>query len=145
MSYSPTLWVNDAPPAIDADKLNKIEQGIAAAHLLAASRSGTSQYLTVGSSELPADVKDQCDYVCDGVDDQLEVNAALARASRAADGFGGEGRIGAALVGPRFYTGHTEAGVGLGAIALYPSTQLLGTGPGTIVTPMWATNFSMRT
>jgi hypothetical protein len=32
MAYTPTEWVNDSEPAIDADNLNNIETGIAAAH-----------------------------------------------------------------------------------------------------------------
>jgi hypothetical protein len=120
-----------------------MEDGIEEAHLLAAGGAGgtsTQQYVTVGSSELPADVKAACDYVCDGVDDQIQINAALLQASRPADGFGGEGRIGVALIGPRFYTAQNQSGAGLGAITMYPSTQLVGAGPGTIVTPMWSTN-----
>ena len=31
MPYSPTTWVNNASPALSAENLNKIEQGIAAA------------------------------------------------------------------------------------------------------------------
>lgn len=32
MSYTKTTWVNDSTPAINADNLNKIEQGIKDAH-----------------------------------------------------------------------------------------------------------------
>jgi hypothetical protein len=93
------------------------------------------QYLTVGSNELPPEAKAACDYQCDGVDDQVQINAALARASRSLDGFGGEGYIGVALVGPRFYVANNNTT----AITMYPSTHLTGTGPGTIITPMWST------
>lgn len=36
MSYSKTSWINNQLPAINAENLNKIEQGIADAHELAA-------------------------------------------------------------------------------------------------------------
>jgi len=91
--------------------------------------------LTVASSELPADVRDQCDYACDGTDDQVQINAALLRASRPSDGFGGEGYVGVELVGPTFDVGHNGA-----AITMYPSTQLWGNGIGTLVRPNYATN-----
>ena len=32
MAYTKTQWINNQPPAIDADNLNKIEQGIYDAH-----------------------------------------------------------------------------------------------------------------
>lgn len=32
MAYTKTNWVNDGPPAIDADNLNKIETGLFEAH-----------------------------------------------------------------------------------------------------------------
>lgn len=32
MSYTPTTWVNGQPPALNAENLNKIEQGIVGAH-----------------------------------------------------------------------------------------------------------------
>ena len=32
MAYTKTTWNNNQPPAIDADNLNKIEQGIYDAH-----------------------------------------------------------------------------------------------------------------
>jgi hypothetical protein len=33
MAYSPTTWVDDNAPALDAEHLNKIETGIRDAHL----------------------------------------------------------------------------------------------------------------
>ena len=36
MAYTKTTWVNDSKPAINAANLNKIEQGIADAHAVAA-------------------------------------------------------------------------------------------------------------
>ena len=34
MAYTKTTWNNNAPPAINADNLNKIEQGIYDAHII---------------------------------------------------------------------------------------------------------------
>ena len=36
MAYEKTTWVNDSKPAISAENLNKIEQGIADAHAIVA-------------------------------------------------------------------------------------------------------------
>ena len=36
MAYTKTTWVNDSKPAISAENLNKIEQGIADAHAIVA-------------------------------------------------------------------------------------------------------------
>ena len=36
MAYTKTKWVNDSKPAISAENLNKIEQGIADAHAIVA-------------------------------------------------------------------------------------------------------------
>ena len=36
MAYTKTAWVNDSRPAISAENLNKIEQGIADAHAIVA-------------------------------------------------------------------------------------------------------------
>ena len=36
MAYTKTTWVNDSKPAISAENLNKIEQGIADAHAVVA-------------------------------------------------------------------------------------------------------------
>ena len=36
MAYTKTKWVNDSKPAISAENLNKIEQGIADAHAVVA-------------------------------------------------------------------------------------------------------------
>ena len=91
--------------------------------------------LLVASSELPADVKSAADYVCDGTNDQVEINLALQRASRPLDGFGGEGYIGVELVGPTFYVGHDNAT----SITMYPSTSLRGQGNGTLISPQYTT------
>ena len=98
--------------------------------------STTAGVLTVASSESPQAVKDACDYVCTGTNDQTVINQALLQASRAGDGFGGEGYIGVHLVGPTFYVGNN----GTTSITMYPSTHLFGSGPGTLIRPMWPTN-----
>jgi len=98
--------------------------------------STTSGVLTVASSESPQAVKDACDYVCTGTNDQTVINQALLQASRAGDGFGGEGYIGVHLVGPTFYVGNN----GTTSITMYPSTHLFGSGTGTLIRPMWPSN-----
>lgn len=97
---------------------------------------GRSGALIVASNEAPTSLKDTADFVCDGVDDQVEINAALLKASRPGDGFGGEGHIAVQLVGPTFYVGNN----GTGAITMYPATTLQGNGRGTMIRPMWPTN-----
>lgn len=148
MAYTPQTWVdNSVGPdgQVTATRLNYMEAGIEEAHLLAAGGGGggssTQQYLTVGSSQLPLAIRNACDYVCDGVNDQIEINTALRRASRPADGFtGAEGRIGVALVGPTFFVGQSTAGLGAGAITMYPSTGLYGAGQGSLIVPQWPSN-----
>ena len=87
----------------------------------------------VASNALPADVKAQCDFVCDGVDDQAQINAALALATRPGDGFGGEGYGTVRLVGPSFSIADDNATPILG----HPNTILEGGGAGTLVSPKW--------
>jgi hypothetical protein len=151
MAYTKQTWVNnDATTPLSATRLNYIEQGIADAHALAAS-GGSSTTATprlgivpVASSQLPQSVKDGVaaagGFVCSGTNDQVQINAALLKASRPADGFGGEGHIGVQLIGPRFFTASGAAATAAGSITMYPSTHLMGTGPGTIITPGWSTN-----
>lgn len=104
------------------------------------SARGRVGVITVASSEATTAQKKLCDYVCDGTDDQAEINAALAKASRNGDGFGGEGHIKVLLVGPTFYVGNNNGAGSLGAITMYPSTTLEGNGWGTLIRPMWPTN-----
>ena len=42
MAYEPTDWVDDAEPDLEAANLNKIEQGIKAAHAAAAAAQSTA-------------------------------------------------------------------------------------------------------
>lgn len=97
---------------------------------------GRNGFLTVASNEATTAQKKLCDYVCDGTDDQVQINAALLAASRSADGFGGAGHIKVLLVGPTFYVGNN----GTGSITMYPNTTLEGNGRGTLIRPMWPTN-----
>lgn len=99
------------------------------------STGGPSGPVTVASSDSPQEVKDACEFVCTGTNDQTIINQALLRASRPADGFGGEGRIGVCLVGPNFYIGNNNST----SITMYPSTHLFGLGPGTLLQPQFTT------
>lgn len=137
MVYQDQLWVdNDPLTPLSAARLNHMEAGILAAHAIAGSSAVPRMgRLLVASSELPQSVKDGCDYVCDGTNDQVEINQALLRASRPGDGFGGEGFIGVELVGPTFYVGHDNAT----SITTYPSTALFGNGNGTLISPQFTT------
>lgn len=47
----------------------------------AAASGVRSAFLVVAASDAPAAVKGAADYVCDGVDDQIEINAAIAAAA----------------------------------------------------------------
>jgi hypothetical protein len=42
MAYEPTAWANDSAPDLEADNLNKIEQGIKSAHDAAAAAQSTA-------------------------------------------------------------------------------------------------------
>lgn len=93
-------------------------------------------FVRVASSALPADVRSQCDYECDGVNDQVQINQALLLASRPGDGFGGEGYGGVQLVGPSFSIADDNAT----SITMYPSTLLQGAGRGTLLWPKWSSS-----
>ena len=96
---------------------------------------GPAGPITVASSDAPQAVKDACEYVCTGTNDQTVINQALQAASRPGDGFGGTGRIGVCLVGPNFYIGNNNST----SITMYPSTHLFGLGPGTLLQPQYTT------
>lgn len=83
--------------------------------------------LTVASAGAPQAMKDEADYVCDGVADQVQINAALIQATRPGDGFGGEGQIAVYLVGPYFNISDS--------ILRTPNTSLFGGGWGTMIEP----------
>ncbi|PRA13368.1 hypothetical protein CQ010_01595 [Arthrobacter sp. MYb211] len=84
MAYEPNEW-EDGLNLAPAEKLNRLEQGVAEAHRLAAtygqSGSGTLPWLVVASNEAPDSVKATADYVCDGNNDHEEINAAICRAT----------------------------------------------------------------
>lgn len=89
--------------------------------------------IRVASNDAPADVKAQADYVCAGSNDQTVINTALLAASRPSDGFGGIGGGCVELVGPNFYVGNNNTG----SITMYPATWLRGSGPATMIRPMF--------
>lgn len=92
--------------------------------------------IRVASSQAPQDVKDQCDYVCTGTNDQTVINTALLAASRTADGFGGISAGCVELVGGDFFTSQN----GTTTITMYPATWLRGSGPGVMLQGRWPTN-----
>jgi hypothetical protein len=97
-----------------------------------------SPVLTVASVELPADQRAKADYECDGVNDQVQINAALAKASRIADGFStGEGWIGVQLIGPTFTVGNNDQ-----PITIYPNTHLKGAGLGTLIKSEFSSTYT---
>lgn len=91
--------------------------------------------VTVASADAPVAVQNACDYVCTGTNDQTIINQALQAASRANDGFSGDGRIGVCLVGPTFYVGNNNST----SITMYPNTHLFGFGQGTLISPQFTT------
>lgn len=118
------------------DAIEKIEEELSTnprgnyisvkARIAALQRAGV---LTVASSTLAETDRWACDYSCDGIDDQVQINNALKRASRINDGFtGAEGWIGVALVGDTFYVGANND-----PITMYPNTKLSGAGVGTLI------------
>jgi hypothetical protein len=105
---------------------------------------GLAGPVIVAASDASAAQKAVADYVCDGVDDQVQINAALLRATRPGDGFtgtdpvsglpiAGEGRGAVWLIGATFYV----ATNGTTCITMYPATTLQGMGAGTLIRPMW--------
>ena len=74
MAYSKTTWANGTAPAINAANLNNIETGIYDAHEMATGRAAT---FVVAANDSTALAKQHADYVCDGVDDQVEIQAAI--------------------------------------------------------------------
>ena len=71
-------WVDNAPPAIDAAELNAISDTLE--NLDAGGGGGDGKRyarMVIGTSTAGWTAED-CDYLCDGVDDQIELNAAIA-------------------------------------------------------------------
>jgi hypothetical protein len=134
MTYTKQTWT-DGVSVANADRFNHMETGIKAAHTLASSTSAVPRLgiLRVASMHAPADVKAQCQYVCTGVNDQIQINDALQAATRPGDGFGGTGAGCVELVGGDFYIASDNAT----SINMYPSTWLRGSGPGVFLRPRW--------
>lgn len=77
--YKNPNWVNGGPPAINAVELNAISNTLEALDAGGGGGGGTSDktpYIVVGTSANGHTAND-CDYLCDGVADQVEINQAL--------------------------------------------------------------------
>lgn len=74
--YVAPTWQNNGPPAIDQAELQAMSDSIAG---MTPGGSGGKRYATVvvGASNGGWNASD-CDYLCDGVDDQVEINQAIA-------------------------------------------------------------------
>ena len=75
--YVAPTWANDAPPAIDQTELQAISDTIEGMTPGGGSDGKRYARIVIGTSTNgwnPAD----CDYLCDGVDDQVEINQAIA-------------------------------------------------------------------
>lgn len=76
--YVAPTWANDAPPAIDQTELQAISDTIEGMTPGGGSDGKRYARIVIGTSTNgwnPAD----CDYLCDGVDDQVEINQAIAQ------------------------------------------------------------------
>lgn len=66
-----TLRINDyqdsSTPPFKAEKLERISKDIVC----------YSPFLAVASSEAPEDIRNRCQYICDGIDDQVEIQSAI--------------------------------------------------------------------
>ncbi len=81
--YKNPNWVNGGPPAINAAELNAISDTLENLDAGGGGGGGTSDktpYIVVGTSANGHTAND-CDYLCDGVADQVEINQALEAAS----------------------------------------------------------------
>lgn len=131
--FSPAL-----PPTRSAGDVHHIPDHnaiVAALHELNAGKleiGGGGEYaqasaVVVASSAASTATKSVADYVCDGTADQVEINAALVKASRPGDGFGGDGRIRVQLAGSTFNISSP--------ILLPANVTLSGNGRGTLIQP----------
>jgi hypothetical protein len=84
----------------------------------------------VAASNSPQEIKDMADFVCDGVNDQVEINSALQMASLASDALSGSSYGSVELSGGTFFVGDNGS-----PITMYPNTSLKGQGWGTIIYP----------
>jgi hypothetical protein len=74
VSYSPQTWVNGAGGGtpLSAARLTIIENGIAA---------GRSPFVLVASTDMPTSIRDKADYLCDGTNDEVQINSAISDAA----------------------------------------------------------------
>jgi hypothetical protein len=97
MAYDPIgPWNAGASPALSPSNLDHIEQGITDAHDLIVGGGGRflargSFARTVAASSESQAVKDSCDYVCDGTDDEVQINQAIDALSANTIGRGTQG------------------------------------------------------
>ena len=80
MAYTKQTWSDNNPSyPVSAARMDHIETGIKDAHDIAQSGggSGGSPVLVVASADAPAAVKAAATHVCDGTNDQAEINAAI--------------------------------------------------------------------
>ena len=76
--YKNPNWVNGGPPAIDADELNAISSTLESLDAAGGTGGDGKRYarIVIGTSTNGWTAAD-CDYLCDGVDDQAEINQAI--------------------------------------------------------------------
>ena len=76
--YKNPNWVNGGPPAIDADELNAISSTLESLDAAGGTGGDGKRYarIVIGTSTNGWTAAD-CDYLCDGVDDQEEFNQAI--------------------------------------------------------------------
>jgi hypothetical protein len=109
----------------------QIDAGVVTGGITTTNASPSIPFLTVASSLMSPEVQNACNYVCDGTNDQFQINNALEKASRINDGFpNAEGWAAVVLVGDYFLVGNP--------ITMYPSTKLMGGGDGTLIQSAYA-------
>ena len=79
MAYTKTAWVNDSKPAISAENLNKIEQGIADAHAIVAEPGPKGDKGDKGDPGTPGTKGDKGDKGEPGFPTEEQWNALVAR------------------------------------------------------------------
>ena len=79
MAYTKTTWVNDSKPAISAENLNKIEQGIADAHAIVAEPGPKGDKGDKGDPGTPGTKGDKGDKGEPGFPTEEQWNALVAR------------------------------------------------------------------
>ena len=76
--YKNPNWVDGGPPAVDADELNAISSTLESLDAAGGTGGDGKRYarIVIGTSTNGWTAAD-CDYLCDGVDDQAEINQAI--------------------------------------------------------------------